>query len=47
MMRFNFPLLLIFLSLSLSSFGEMMDDLLKREGIYYKKFSDVPYIGKV
>ena len=48
MMRFSFPLLLILLlSLSLSSFSETMDGLVKREGIYYKKFSDVPFTGKV
>jgi hypothetical protein len=23
-----------------------MDDLVKREGLYYKKFSDVPFSGK-
>ena len=26
--------------------GETMDDLVKREGIYYKKFTDVPFTGK-
>ena len=24
-----------------------MDDLVEREGIYYKKFTDVPFTGKV
>ena len=24
-----------------------MDDLVKRDGLYYKKFSDVPFSGKV
>ena len=46
-MRFSFPLLLILLSLSFPSVGETMDDLVEREGIYYKKFSDVPFTGKV
>ena len=26
--------------------GETIDDLVKREGLYYKKFSDVPFSGK-
>ena len=24
-----------------------MDDLVKRDGIYYKKFSDVPFTGRL
>ena len=28
-------------------FGETLDDLLKREGVYYKKFTDVPFSGTV
>ena len=32
---------------SLPSWGLSMDDLVKREGIYYKKFTDVPFTGKV
>ena len=32
---------------SFSSWGETMDDLVQREGVYYKKFSDVPFTGKV
>ena len=27
--------------------GETLDDLIKRDGIYYKKFKDVPYTGKI
>ena len=27
--------------------GETMDDLVKRNGLYYKKFSDTPFTGKV
>ena len=46
-MRFNFPLLLSLLSLSFSSFGEAIADLVKRQGFYYKKFSDVPFTGDV
>ena len=29
------------------AFGETMDDLVKRDGIHYKKFTDVPFTGKV
>jgi antitoxin component YwqK of YwqJK toxin-antitoxin module len=39
-------LLLTFLFPSLV-YGETMDDLVKREGIFYKKFTDVPFTGKV
>ena len=35
---------LLFPSLAL---GETMDDLVKRDGIHYKKFSTVPFTGKV
>jgi antitoxin component YwqK of YwqJK toxin-antitoxin module len=27
--------------------GETMDDLVEREGIYYKEFTDVPFTGKI
>ena len=27
--------------------GETMDDLVERDGLTYKKFSDVPFTGKV
>jgi antitoxin component YwqK of YwqJK toxin-antitoxin module len=27
--------------------SETIDDLVKREGLYYKKFSEVPFTGKV
>jgi hypothetical protein len=37
--------LLTFLFPSLA-FGVTMDDLVKRDGIHYKKFSDVPFTGK-
>ena len=32
---------------ALPSWGETMDDLVQRDGIYYKKFSDVPFTGEV
>ena len=31
---------------SFPSWGLSMDDLVKREGLYYKKFTDVPFTGK-
>jgi len=27
--------------------GETMDDLVERDGIHYKKFSDAPFTGKI
>ena len=27
--------------------GETMDDLVERDGLYYKKFTDVPFTGEV
>ena len=32
---------------SFPSWGETMDDLIERDNVYYKKFSDVPFTGKV
>ena len=29
------------------AFGVTLDDLVKRDGIHYKKFSTVPFTGKV
>jgi antitoxin component YwqK of YwqJK toxin-antitoxin module len=37
---------LIFLSPNMV-LSETIDDLVKREGLYYKKFSEVPFSGKV
>ena len=36
-------LLLVLLLLAL---GQTLDDLVEREGIYYKRFTDVPFTGK-
>jgi antitoxin component YwqK of YwqJK toxin-antitoxin module len=33
--------------ISSPSWSETMDDLVQREGTYYKKFSDVPFTGQV
>jgi len=41
-------LLLVFLFPSLALGEEVtMDDLVEREGLYYKKFTEVPFTGKV
>ena len=37
-------MVLLFPSLAL---GETMNDLVVRDGIYYKKFSEVPFSGKI
>ena len=29
------------------SLGETMDDLVKRDGLYYKKFTVVPFTGEI
>ena len=29
------------------SLGETMDDLVKRDGLYYKNFTDVPFTGNL
>ena len=43
-----FSITLVLYSLvSFSSWGETMDDLVKREGLYYKKFSNLPFTGRV
>lgn len=46
-MRFRFPFLLIFLFISTASLAESMDDLVFRDGLYYKKFTDIPFTGKI
>jgi len=33
--------------LSTPSFGEKMDDLFEKDGLYYRKFADVPFTGAV
>ena len=39
--------LLFLLLLSSPSWSKTMRDLVQRDGVYYKKFSDVPFSGKV
>ena len=43
---FIIPLVLLSL-VSFPSWGETMDDLVEREGLYYKKFTAVPFTGEV
>ena len=43
---FVIPLVLMSL-VAFPSSGEAMDDLVEREGIYYKKFTDVPFTGEI
>ncbi len=41
-----FSILIFFLTTPIV-FGETYDNLLKRNGLYYEKFSDIPFTGKV
>ena len=34
-------------TMSANVFAESLDDLVKRDGLYYKKFTDVPFTGKI
>jgi antitoxin component YwqK of YwqJK toxin-antitoxin module len=47
MKRILAPILLLTLLFPALAFGETMDDLVKRDGIHYKKFTTVPFTGKV
>jgi hypothetical protein len=46
MKRILAPILLLTLLFPALAFGETMDDLVKRDGLYYKKFAEVPFTGK-
>ena len=41
------PILLITFLFPSLAYGVTMDDLVVRDGLYYKKFTDVPFTGKV
>ena len=41
------PILLLTLLFPSLAYGVTIDDLVERDGIYYEKFSDVPFTGKV
>ena len=47
MKRLLTPILLLTLLFPTFAIGETMDDLVARDGIYYKKFSDTPFRGKI
>jgi antitoxin component YwqK of YwqJK toxin-antitoxin module len=47
MKRILAPILLMTLLFPALAFGETMKDLVEREGIHYKKFTEVPFTGKV
>ena len=38
---------ILFSLISLPSLSENLDDLVNREGLYYEKFSDVPFTGEI
>jgi hypothetical protein len=47
MNRLLAPILLLTLLFPALAFGETMKDLVEREGLHYKKFTEVPFTGKV
>ena len=47
MTRILAPILLLVLLFPSFAFGETMRYLVKRDGLYYKKFTHVPFTGKV
>jgi antitoxin component YwqK of YwqJK toxin-antitoxin module len=47
MKRILAPILLLTLLFPALAFGETMDDLVEREGIFYKKYTDIPFTGKI
>lgn len=48
MKTINTLLIVLFLSLlSFPSWSESFNDLVERDGLYYKKFSNAPFIGEV
>ena len=46
MRRILTPIVLLTLLFPSFAFGVTIDDLMYRDGLYYKKFSDVPFTGK-
>jgi hypothetical protein len=47
MKRILSPILLLTFLFPTLAFGEKIDDLVERDGIHYKQFSDVPFMVKV
>ena len=46
MKRIHVPILLLTLLFPSLAYGVTMEDLVQRDGLYYKKFTDVPFTGK-
>ena len=46
MKRILAPIILMTLLFPSLAYGVTMDDLVKRDGIHYKKFTEVPFTGK-
>ena len=47
-MKPHFIIPLVLLSLvSFPSWGLSVDDLVQREGLYYQKFTDIPFTGEI
>jgi antitoxin component YwqK of YwqJK toxin-antitoxin module len=47
MKRILAPILLLTLLFPALAFGVTLDDLVVRDGLHYKKFSDVPFTGRI
>jgi hypothetical protein len=47
MKRFLAPILLLTFLFPSLAYGETMNDLVKRDDVYFKKLTDVPFTGKV
>ena len=47
MKRILAPILLLTLLFPALAFGETIDDLVITNGLYYKKYTDVPFTGKI
>ncbi len=47
MKRFLASMVLAVLLFPALALGETMDDLVKRDGLFYKKFTVVPFTGKI
>ena len=47
MKQFLTPILLLTLLFPALAMGETMDDLVITNGLYYKKYTEVPFTGKV
>ena len=47
LMQIIFPVLFLLIGVPFPSFGETLDDLVKRNGLYYKISSDIPFNGVI